>query len=211
LTGHVNDCLLGLVLNQAVTMPARPVPRPRDANATREQILRAARRQFTELGYDQAGVRQIAAEAGVTAALINRYFGSKEGLFIEVLAGAFQLAGALPAARADFGAALTRYLAQHERQPPADGFDPLLLILRSISNPDALTLLRDRLDRRTLEPLARWLGGRDAEIRSGLVVATLMGLAILRKVLQSRVFKPGEEHRAMARLAPLLQGLADQR
>lgn len=192
-------------------MPARSAPRSRDASVTRERILRAARRQFTELGYDQAGVRQIAAEAGVTAALINRYFGSKEGLFVEVLAGAFQLAGALPAERADFGAALTQYISKHERQPPADGFDPLLLILRSISNPDALSLLRDRLDRRTLEPMARWFGGRDAEIRSGLVVATLMGLAILRKVLQSRAFKSGEEHRAMARLAPLLQGLADQR
>ena len=95
--------------------------------------------------------------------------------------------------------------------PSPDGFDPLLLILRSVTNPDALTLLRDRLDRRTMEPLASWLGGRDAEIRAGLVVATLMGFAILRKVLRSRVFKAGEEARTMARLAPLLQSLADQR
>ena len=194
-------------------MPAparrRSRSRPRDATATRDRILRAARRQFSELGYDQAGVRQIAAEAGVTAALINRYFGSKEGLFVEVLSGAFQLAGALPEARSDFGAALTRFISRNPPVPSPDGFDPLLLILRSITNPDALALLRDRLDRRTLEPLAAWLGGRDAGIRAGLVVATLMGFAILRKVLRSRVFKPGDEIRTMARLEPLLQGLAD--
>lgn len=183
--------------------------RRRDAIVTRAGILRAARRQFTELGYERAGVRQIAAEAGVTAALISRYFGSKEGLFVEVLSGAFQLAGALPLARGEFGVALVRYITAHERRPPADGFDPLLLILRSISSPSALALLRDRLDRRTIQPLARWLGGKDRGTRAGLVVATLMGIAILRKVLRSSAFPPGEAARAMSRLAPLLQGIAD--
>ena len=37
-------------------------------------------------GYDGAGVREIAEGAGVTAMLVNRYFGSKEQLFAEVVA-----------------------------------------------------------------------------------------------------------------------------
>lgn len=194
-------------------MGRRATPHPvrrRDAGQTRDAILRAARRHFTDYGYERAGVRRIAAEAGVTAALINRYFGSKEGLFEEVLSGAFRIAGALPGARRDFGAALTRYIAEHEKAPPQDGFEPLLLMLRSISSPGALALLRERLDRRALGPMAKWLGGRDAGVRAGLVLSTLMGVAILRKVMHSQAFPRGEEARLFARLGPWLQTAVDQ-
>ena len=59
--------------------------RRRDAAATREAILQAATHRFTTKGYERAGSREIAADAGVTAALVNRYFGSKEKLFGEVI------------------------------------------------------------------------------------------------------------------------------
>ena len=59
--------------------------RRRDAAATREAILQAATRRFTTEGYQRAGAREIAADAGVTAALVNRYFGSKVKLFAEVI------------------------------------------------------------------------------------------------------------------------------
>ena len=54
-------------------MAKRPVNasprRRRDAAATREAILEAATRRFATQGYGGAGVREIAADAGVTAAL----------------------------------------------------------------------------------------------------------------------------------------------
>ncbi len=53
----------------------------RDAAATRRALVRAARRRFATDGYRATTVRQIAADAGVNVALINRYFESKEGLF----------------------------------------------------------------------------------------------------------------------------------
>src|SRR5215475_2626379 len=59
--------------------------RRRNAAATRDAILQSARRAFARAGYDGAGLREIAAGAGVTAMLVNRYFGSKEQLFAEVL------------------------------------------------------------------------------------------------------------------------------
>src|SRR3954454_13337896 len=67
-------------------MAGPPPARRRNAAATREAILTSARRAFARVGYDGAGVREIAAGAGVTAMLVNRYFGSKEKLFAEVLA-----------------------------------------------------------------------------------------------------------------------------
>src|SRR5579863_2223433 len=60
--------------------------RPRNAAATRQAILASARKAFARAGYDGVGVREIAKGAGVTAMLINRYFGSKEKLFAEVVA-----------------------------------------------------------------------------------------------------------------------------
>lgn len=49
----------------------------------RARILAAARRQFSEHGYDRATIRGIAAAAGVDPALVTRYFTSKEQLFRE--------------------------------------------------------------------------------------------------------------------------------
>ena len=60
--------------------------RRRNAAATREAILQSARVAFARSGYDGAGVREIAESAGVTAMMVNRYFGSKEKLFAEVVA-----------------------------------------------------------------------------------------------------------------------------
>src|ERR1700733_4572539 len=57
----------------------------RNAATTREAILVSARRAFARAGYDGAGVREIAKGAGVTAMMVNRYFGSKEQLFAEVV------------------------------------------------------------------------------------------------------------------------------
>lgn len=64
----------------------KPPARRRNAAATREAILNSARHAFANAGYDRVGVREIARGAGVTAMLVNRYFGSKEQLFAEVLA-----------------------------------------------------------------------------------------------------------------------------
>jgi len=55
--------------------------RPRDATNTRQLLLEAARLRFARNGYSSTTVREIAGDAGVNVALINRYFTSKEGLF----------------------------------------------------------------------------------------------------------------------------------
>lgn len=55
--------------------------KPRDADNTRQLLLSAARNRFARDGYSSTTVRDIASDAGVNVALINRYFTSKEGLF----------------------------------------------------------------------------------------------------------------------------------
>ena len=48
-------------------------------------ILTAAEKLFCELGYDGTSTRQIAKESGANMAMINYYFGSKEGVFQEIM------------------------------------------------------------------------------------------------------------------------------
>lgn len=55
--------------------------RPRNAAQTRADILAAARRRFATEGFERTTLRAIAADVGVDAALVIRYFGSKQDLF----------------------------------------------------------------------------------------------------------------------------------
>ncbi|QHS55388.1 TetR/AcrR family transcriptional regulator [Mucilaginibacter sp. 14171R-50] len=50
----------------------------------KDHILDVAERVFAELGYDGASTRVISGEAGVNMAMLNYYFGSKEGVFLAI-------------------------------------------------------------------------------------------------------------------------------
>lgn len=61
--------------------------RPRAANGaeTRERIVNAARRVFSELGYDASTFQAIAERADLTRPAINHYFANKRELYRHVL------------------------------------------------------------------------------------------------------------------------------
>jgi AcrR family transcriptional regulator len=67
---------------------AAPGRRPRPAQSeltTRERVLRAAVRVFTERGFDATSMREIAARAGVTKPVIYYYFQGKKELYASLL------------------------------------------------------------------------------------------------------------------------------
>lgn len=184
----------------------RTAKRPRDAAATKAAILRAALVAFTEAGYDGVGVREIAGAAGVTAMLVNRYFGSKEALF----------AAAVEAALADTGhllhhaATLSRTVAHRiAAEPEAGAVDPLLLALRSAANPRAAAILRDGLARHVERPLAAALPGPDANGRAGLVLALALGVQVLHGVLGSAALAGSDPEVMRDRIAAVLRLLSE--
>ncbi len=67
------------------TVAKRPGVREQAAQTTRDNILRAATRVFARYGYDGGSVEKISRSAKSFDRMIYYYFGSKEGLFIEVL------------------------------------------------------------------------------------------------------------------------------
>lgn len=51
----------------------------------RKNILESAETLFSELGFDGTSTRAIAKHAGANMAMINYYFGSKKGVFLEIM------------------------------------------------------------------------------------------------------------------------------
>ncbi|MCX6397409.1 MAG: TetR/AcrR family transcriptional regulator [Propionibacteriales bacterium] len=56
-----------------------------EPDARREQILECAVRLFGERPYDAVSTGDIADEAGVTRGLLHHYFGTKRGIYLEVV------------------------------------------------------------------------------------------------------------------------------
>ncbi len=179
------------------------------AAATREAILKAAQVAFTRYGYEGAGVRLIASEAGATAALVNRYFGSKEALFVEALGSKFTLDGLLPAERNRFAETIARYVLNKDKSAYGE-FDPLIAMLRSAGNSDAARLMREALESAAVRELAEWLGNRPGDhMRGAMFVAVLAGVAVVRDVLGLNSLK-GHPDLTERLLVRLLETLVDE-
>jgi len=183
---------------------------PRNAARTRARILAAAGERFARDGYEQVGVRDIAADAGVDAALVCRYFGSKEDLFAQVVAGAgrdpMQI---LDGPRAGFGERAARALLRPTGDAADQGMAFINLAIRSAASPTARRLVRQRLDELFVTPFAAWVGGEDGRARARLAASVLMGAAVVRGVLSDAAEPEAEREDATRRLAALLQSIVD--
>jgi AcrR family transcriptional regulator len=181
--------------------PAQAHPRRRrDADATRSAIFEAATRRFAYQGYEHAGVREIAADAGVDAAMVNRYFGSKEGLFAEVVERAFDLRYLVDGDRATLAERWARMVVYGREDTADESPIPLLLMLRSATEPHAAELIRTSLDRNVLRPLAGRLDGPEAEVRAAMVIARCTGFAILNQMLRPRALAEAQQEGLVALL-----------
>jgi AcrR family transcriptional regulator len=163
-----------------------PPRRSRNAARTREQIVAAARKVFSEQGYESATVRQIALEAGVAPNLITRYFGGKAGLF--QAAGNIDL-GVVAAVEGPFeslGARIAEtVLARYETGPTAD---PLQMLARSAGTPNGAGLggyFADQAARPLVGALAAHCDGdrQRAADRVAAAGALILGVIMSRYVL----------------------------
>ena len=160
----------------------QPAARAKNAAATREAILLAARQRFLKESYDSVGLRDIAGDAGVDVALVSRYFGGKEKLFAEVVGKGGN--DWLPASSThELPQLLTKLFMSHDDAENRDHAERLLIILRSSSSPVAAAIVREALDKDVLQPLASRLAGEAPEARASLALAVWMGVTVLRTVM----------------------------
>ncbi|MEM8688823.1 MAG: TetR family transcriptional regulator [Pseudomonadota bacterium] len=183
-----------------------PEPRKRDAAATAAAILEAARVVFGERGYDAAGTREIAERAQVNVALINRYFGSKEGLFAQAVPPTLDISPLLDGDMASFGERAASLFVGKVMQ--AD-YDPLVALVRSATSQDAAPLLRKALSTQVIAPLAERLDGANATERANLIVSHLAGFHLMANLLGTAEATQADLPALRAELAATLQALAE--
>ena len=181
--------------------------RPRNAAATRSAILEAANRRFSAESYDQVGLRDVAGDVGVDPALISRYFGSKEDLFMAVLDDCKNGSDLMDGDRADFGERWARDLVYGPRNEMKLGW--LLIMLRSAASPKAAEVLHRSSNERFFKPFNDWIGGENAKVRARMTAGLLMGLAVSRDISGGFDLTEAECRAMQARLAEMLQGLVD--
>jgi AcrR family transcriptional regulator len=178
---------------------------------TRATILTEARALFAAKGYAGTSVRAIASAAGVDAALVHHYFGTKDDLFLAALQVPLDPREVLvPVAAGGIDGAgerlLRTFLAVWDDEATRL---PLLTLVRGVFDPEGQRLVRDGFMRMVLAPVAAALGIEDAELRMSLVASQLMGIVLARYVVGVEPLVSATPDQLVAAYAPALQRYLD--
>jgi len=184
--------------------------RPGPSN-TREEILVAARQLFAQRGYQATTIRAIAAEAGVNAALVHHYFGSKEQLLVAAMNLPLNPADAIrelrdAGPRDQLGERLVRFFVRTWRDPETG--QPLQALLRASASSDAgAATMREFVENVMLARLSMLLGIPRLRLAGGF--AQLVGFALAGTVIGIEPLASASEDELVALLAPSIQRYVD--
>ncbi len=174
---------------------------------TRAQILASARALFAARGFGSTSVRAIAADARVDPSLVHHYFGSKDDLFVAALElpvdprVAIQpvLEGGLDGA----GERLLRVFLSVWDDETARL--PLLGLVRGVVDPQGQQFVRDGLLGMVLGPIGPAFELDEPQRRVALVASQMIGLVMLRYVLEVEPLASMDTDLVVATYAPTLQ------
>jgi AcrR family transcriptional regulator len=174
---------------------------------TREHIVAVARQAFGARGYDATSLRSIAAEADVDPGLLIHYFGTKEGVFraaLEVTIQPDQLfAGLEGLDRSEMAEQIVRrYLSMLDRPEARDVV--MGLVRSAVSNEHAADMLRDLLLQALLTSLVPLMAKPDAQLRASLIVAQLIGIAMLRHVARAEQVVRAKDEKLVKLVGPAI-------
>jgi AcrR family transcriptional regulator len=188
----------------------RPGRRP-GPSSTRPEILTSARTLFAARGYHATTVRDIAAEAGVNAALVHHYFGSKEQVFVAAMNLPLNPADLISrlrdgGPRAQLGERVVRLFARTWRDP-ATG-QPLQALLRAAaSSEQGATMMRQFVEDVMLPRVSAELGV--SRVRAAGAFSQLIGFALAATILRTEPLASASEDEVVALLAPSVQRYLD--
>lgn len=183
--------------------------RRRNADATRAAILLSARQAFARAGYDGVGLREIGAAAGVTAMMVNRYFGSKEELFAAVVANVMENPIILTPDNLDSDnlAAAMAHGVVAQTAPGATPLDGFLIMMHSASSARAAKIARDQIETHYQRQLATALKGSHTEQRAAVALAMVAGIQVMRQVIGLKALSAAKPATLTAILLPLFESL----
>lgn len=191
-------------------MVGRTGRRPGDPAQTRQTILDAAMKTFAETGFENASIRKIAGTAKVDPALVHRYFGSKDELFIAALDVPITPSEVIPqvvgGGRDEVGERLVRTFLSIWDSPR--GSAGVAILRSAVAHPWIARLLREFVFTRVILPAFTELGLDDDPLRdrrATLVASQILGLALTRHVLQFEPLASASQAELVAAIGPTLQ------
>lgn len=186
----------------------RRAGRRRGNSGTREAILAAARRRFAELGYDRTTMRGLALEAGVDAALVSHFYGSKRRLFTIAVDLPFEptevLRHLLAGPRDTVGDRLARFLL-HILETDEDRQRITGLIRAAVADEGVARRVRDTVTRELLLPLAEGMSVPDAPLRAALVWSQIVGLVTVGHTVVSELLAGRSPEILIGAIGPVFQ------
>ena len=189
------------------TRGRRPGRRPGGAD-TRGTVLDAARTEFAAHGYEKTSMRGIARTAGVDAALLHHYFGTKQQLFLAALEFPIdpehiaQLI--LTGDRSQAGPRVVRFALTLWDDPPVR--ERLLAVLRTAATSEQLSaLFRGFVEHELVTRLSTALGDERAGLRVELVMSQVIGLAMARYVFRVEPLASAGVEELVELVGPALQ------
>lgn len=117
--------------------------------------------------------------------MVNRYFGSKERLFAEAVDTAFAAPVVIAADSESLAHDAATALVERTNRDAAP-LEPFLIMLRSVSNPRAVEIVRDAIERHVGRRLADQLAEPGREIRTEAMLAVIAGILLMRRVVVTR-------------------------
>ncbi|MBP7583909.1 MAG: TetR/AcrR family transcriptional regulator [Spirochaetes bacterium] len=149
-----------------------------EREARRDVIVAAAERVFARKSFGQVSIRDIAKEAGISHALIYRYFPDQQSLFVEAfLRGAGELLKLIDGAAGGGIQAVAetymRFLIENDQY-----FRMMTHFMLDGSLDGELVSRLNEMERTLLDRLDRFFGGDDARKRSHAFFAAMNGVLI---------------------------------
>lgn len=168
-------------------MTTTDLPRTRDAERSRTQILDAAERLFAAHGYQGTSLQDVGNAAGVSRGTPSYFFGSKEGLYRAVLQRKF--------------AGVAQLLRDIRLDAAARGQKPEEVIAREIEG-----YIDFLVSHPTFVRLVQWEAldgaGRLAEME-GYLAAPLQALEVIREETDRDCFRPVDPLQLMLSIAAM--------
>ena len=177
---------------------------------TRTALLDAARAAFVELGYNGATVRGIAERAGVDAAMVNHWFGSKEQLFVAAMQLPIDpsaiLEQVLPGDPEHLG---ERIIGMFLTVWDASGGGQLVALVQSVtSHQEAASMLRDFVMNVLVKRLIEAIAPDRTALRANLIGSQLIGLGMARYVVKLEPIASADHATIIRAVAPTIQRYA---
>lgn len=189
-----------------MTEVARRGRRP-GAPATRAAILVAAREAFAAAGFAGTTIRGVATAAGVDAALVHHYFGTKDQLLLAALELPVDprvvLAPVLAGGPEGAGERLLRAFLGIWDDPETQL--PLLAVARAMTDPESKRLMADGFLPVVVLPIGQALGVDQPERRMPLVASQIVGLILMRYLLGVEPLASMPADEIVAIYAPTIQ------